>query len=300
MTQALVFTRTKHRANRLAEESGAQRHRRRAHSWQPIAGAANAGAGRLQERALSRAGGHRHRRARHRRGGAEPRDQLRRPRVAGRLYPSRRPHRPRRATGEAFTFVSPDEEPDLRAIERAVGHEPAAGDATRFQLQGRRPRSSRYRSGIASPRSANGSARSASAPGSTRRAVLQAQEVRAGTRTVREWLVRKRRDPTVREAPAVRRQDASVAVGRVAGRRRRWFLNTSEPWSIQWRSFPEPPARTGRQPHQSGWRRNLFVPASARIRAMRALYADLQRKSGASSPMPGLSSAANEVATTPE
>ena len=60
------------------------------------------------------------------------------------------------------------------------------------------------------------------------------------------------------------------------------------------------PAGTGRQPHQSGWCGNTFFPASARIGAMRAQHADLQRKSGTSSPVPSLSSAANEVATPPE
>jgi len=60
------------------------------------------------------------------------------------------------------------------------------------------------------------------------------------------------------------------------------------------------PAGTGRQPHQSGWYGNTFFPASARIGAMRAHHADLQQKSGASSSVPGLSPAANEVATTPE
>ena len=60
------------------------------------------------------------------------------------------------------------------------------------------------------------------------------------------------------------------------------------------------PAGTGRQPHQSGWCGYTFFPASARIGAMRAHHADLQQKSGTSSPVPGLSPTANEVATTPE
>ena len=39
-------------------------------------------------------------------------------------------------TGEAFTFVAPEEEGDLRAIERAIGQEPAASHAAGLRLQG--------------------------------------------------------------------------------------------------------------------------------------------------------------------
>jgi hypothetical protein len=82
-------------------------------------------------------------------------------------------------------------------------------------------------------------------------------------------------------------------LGRVAGRPRLRVLYNEDP-------FLSLPARTGRQPHQSGWGEDAFFPVSAFIGAMRAYHADLQRKSDASSPMPGMSSAANEVATTPE
>ena len=70
MTQALVFTRTKHRANKLAEHLSQQQHLHRADSRQPVAEPAHAGARRLQERTLQGARRHRHRRARHRRRGA--------------------------------------------------------------------------------------------------------------------------------------------------------------------------------------------------------------------------------------
>ena len=96
MKEALVFTRTKHRANRLAEYLVQARHQGRAHPRQPIAGAAHRGARRLQERPVPRAGGHRHRRARHRRRGARPRRELRRADGARRLHPPRRPHGARR------------------------------------------------------------------------------------------------------------------------------------------------------------------------------------------------------------
>ena len=93
---ALVFTRTKHRANRLAEFL--ERHGvacDRIHGNRSQA-AAHAGAGRLQERPHPGAGGDRHRGARHRRRGAVPRRQLRRAERAGGLHPPRGPHRPRR------------------------------------------------------------------------------------------------------------------------------------------------------------------------------------------------------------
>ena len=62
-------------AGRLA---GAGRHPLRAHSRQPIAVAADRRAGRVQERDVSGAGRHRHRRARHRRRTAGPRREFRR------------------------------------------------------------------------------------------------------------------------------------------------------------------------------------------------------------------------------
>ena len=72
------------------------RHQRRPHSRQPVAGAADRRAGRVQERPHAGARGHRHRRARHRRRGAGPRRELRRADGARRLHPPRRPHGARR------------------------------------------------------------------------------------------------------------------------------------------------------------------------------------------------------------
>ena len=97
MQEALVFTRTKHRANRLAGIPGQARDQGRADPRQPLAGAADRGARGLQGRPLPRARRHRHRGARHRRRGARPRRQLRRAGRAGGLHPPRRPHRARRA-----------------------------------------------------------------------------------------------------------------------------------------------------------------------------------------------------------
>ena len=93
---ALVFTRTKHRADRLAKYLARAQGQRRADPRQPLAGAADAGAGGIQEGALQGARRDRHRGARHRRHRARPRHQLRRADAARRLHPPRRPHGARR------------------------------------------------------------------------------------------------------------------------------------------------------------------------------------------------------------
>jgi ATP-dependent RNA helicase RhlE len=121
MTQALVFTRTKHRANRLADSlvrSGinAERihgNRSQAQRTQALAGfksgrypvlvATDIAARGIDVEALSHVINFDV--------PAAPDDYIHRVGRTGRAE----------MTGEAFTFVSPDEEPDLRAIERTVG-----------------------------------------------------------------------------------------------------------------------------------------------------------------------------------
>jgi ATP-dependent RNA helicase RhlE len=121
MTQALVFTRTKHRANRLAESlvrSGinAERihgNRTQAQRTQALAGfksgrypvlvATDIASRGIDVEALSHVINFDV--------PAAPDDYIHRVGRTGRAE----------LTGEAFTFVSPDEEPDLRAIERALG-----------------------------------------------------------------------------------------------------------------------------------------------------------------------------------
>jgi hypothetical protein len=76
-------------AGRASVESGGQR---RAHSRQPLAGPAHAGARRIQERPLHRARRDGYCRARHRHRRAQPRDQLRCAGRAGRLHPPRGPY----------------------------------------------------------------------------------------------------------------------------------------------------------------------------------------------------------------
>ena len=93
---ALVFTRTKHRANRLAAylvRHGVEAERIHGNRSQ---GQRDGGARRVQERQAPRAGGHRHRGARHRRRGARARGELRRAEGARGLHPPRRPDGARR------------------------------------------------------------------------------------------------------------------------------------------------------------------------------------------------------------
>ena len=144
LREALVFTRTKHRANRLADHLRASQGQRRAHSRQPLAGAAHGGA-----RAASRAGSIAVLVATDiaARGidvealshvvnfdvPAVPDDYIHRVGRTGRAE----------LTGDAFTFVAPEEEGDLRAIERAIGKDAAARHAARLRLQGQAPRQAR-------------------------------------------------------------------------------------------------------------------------------------------------------------
>ena len=123
MTQALVFTRTKHRADRLAEYLGAGTastssastatgRRRSAPQRSPASRAASI---RCSSRPISPRA-------------ASTSTALGHvvnfdvPAGAGRLHPPCRPHRPRRSRpATAFTFVAPEEEGSLRDIERAIG-----------------------------------------------------------------------------------------------------------------------------------------------------------------------------------
>ncbi len=96
---ALVFTRTKHRADRLARHLAEQQvqverihgNRSQAQRTQALAG--------FKSRQVSGSRRHRHRGTRHRRHRAWPRDQFRCASAAGRLHPPRWPNRPRRDDG---------------------------------------------------------------------------------------------------------------------------------------------------------------------------------------------------------
>ena len=93
MNEALVFTRTKHRANRLWEFLDEARHQAERIHGNRSQPQRTDGARRIQERRVPRPRRHRHRGARHRRRGARPRRQLRRAAGARGLHPPRRSHR---------------------------------------------------------------------------------------------------------------------------------------------------------------------------------------------------------------
>ena len=96
VSRALVFTRTKRGADRLAKYLDAGRRRGRRHPRRQEPGPARTRPGRVQGRPRQGADRHRHRRARHRRRRGQPRVQLRTAERAGGLRPPHRPHRPRR------------------------------------------------------------------------------------------------------------------------------------------------------------------------------------------------------------
>ena len=160
--EALVFTRTKHRANRLAEHlvthkvSAARIHgnRSQAQRTEALAGfksgkyrvlvATDIAARGIDVEALSHVVNFDV--------PAVPDDYIHRVGRTGRAD----------ATGDAYTFVSPDEETDLRAIERAIGKSLPRVTLPGLRLQGRiGDASSRSRWPSASPRS--GPARRATA-----------------------------------------------------------------------------------------------------------------------------------------
>ena len=99
------------------------------------------------------------------------------------------------ATGSAFTLVAPEEEGDLRGIEKAISPSPAARDAARLRLPGA------CAGAAARPASAEGPrlARSPRAPGATRR------PRRAGPRPRRAGSARAARPSGIPRGPQPRR-----------------------------------------------------------------------------------------------
>jgi hypothetical protein len=137
LTQALVFTRTKHRANRLADHLVRSRinaeriHGNRSQSQRTLALAG------FKSGEVPRAGGHRYRLARHRRRGVEPRRQLRRPEGARRLHPPRGAHRPRRADRRGLHLRRARRRGRLSRHRARHSPHAAARDAAGLRLWGR-------------------------------------------------------------------------------------------------------------------------------------------------------------------
>ena len=111
---------------------GAAWHQGRADPRQPLPGAADRGAGRVQEREVPGAGGHRHRRPRHRRRGAGPRGELRRAEGGRGLHPPGGPHRAGRA--------------DRRRLHPRVAR--GGGRASRHRAGGGKAPAAGHRSGL--------------------------------------------------------------------------------------------------------------------------------------------------------
>ncbi len=95
LDRVLVFTRTKHRADRVCRQLERSTHHGHGHPLQSHSGPAPAGARRLQGRHLPRAGRHRHRGPGHRCRQHLARHQLRPALPGPGLRASHRPHRPR-------------------------------------------------------------------------------------------------------------------------------------------------------------------------------------------------------------
>ena len=134
MKRALVFTRTKHGADRVVRRLTQAGIARRRDPRQQVASRARAGAGRVQGRALPRAGGDRHRRPRHRHRQRLARRELRPAERAGELRPPHRPHRARRGRGHGHLLLRP-RGARLPARHRAAHPPEGAGDG-----RPRRPR----------------------------------------------------------------------------------------------------------------------------------------------------------------
>ena len=152
VTRAIVFTRTKHRADQVTRHLAGRRHRRRGDPRQQVAEQPRAGARRLQGRHDQGAGRDRHRRARHRRRRSQPRGQLRPTGRARDLRPPHRPHRPRRRGGPAIAFCSADEIANLaRHRERSSGSTCPCCRSRATARRRPRPRPSMARTSAASP-----------------------------------------------------------------------------------------------------------------------------------------------------
>jgi ATP-dependent RNA helicase RhlE len=102
-------------------------------------------------------------------------------------------------TGDAITFVAPDEENDLRAIERAIGKRLPRVTVPDFDYSRRRPKNSRFRSTSGSPPSAP-----------EKRTIARGRRPkRSGAR----WLYRERRPVQHHVRPVPRQQAVARAEG---------------------------------------------------------------------------------------
>ena len=179
-SSVLIFTRTKHRAERLAQQLERAGYRVTALHSNRSQNQRQAALDGFRDGTLPDPGRHRHRRARHRRRPHLARDQLRHARHRRRLHPPHRPHRPRRARGRRLHDDHAGRRSD-GAHDRA-GCRPARSRATRSPASTttrRRRRSPRSHRAAASRFSSRSACRNARLPTAPRRPAM----ARARSRT---------------------------------------------------------------------------------------------------------------------
>ena len=127
--QTLVFTRTKHGADKVVKQPASRRPVGRGDPRQQVAEPARARARCVPRRKAQDAGRDRHRGARHRRGGHQPRHQFRPAEHSGELRAPHRPHRARRR-GRHRDLVLRQRGDAVPARHREADPDEAAGDRT--------------------------------------------------------------------------------------------------------------------------------------------------------------------------
>ena len=243
--RVLVFTRTKHGADKVVRCARQRADRRRGHPRQQVAEPARARAGGLPGRQGAHAGRDRHRRARHRRRRHQPRRQLRPAEHPGELRPPHRPHRARRRRrrrdlvlrwrGARLPARHREADPHLdsghrparrppcgaageRERQRPCGMEPAASSRARAQQRSRTTGSSRtnrrsHAAACTTAQRTGASSRNsptATAAQSARRSGQKQQPRNSISATVSNHQQRQRTSNTARRRKRPRRSIASV------------------------------------------------------------------------------------------
>ena len=152
--RALVFTRTKHGADKVVKSAGEGRHLGQRHPRQQVAEPPRARAGGVPHRRDPHPGRHRHRRPRHRRRRHQPCGEFRPAERAGNLCPPHRPHRARRRRRRCDLADRGRRGDGLSARHRAADpHRAAAGRPPHARQPRRRagPRSAPHNTGADDP-----------------------------------------------------------------------------------------------------------------------------------------------------
>ena len=212
--QVLVFTRTKHGANRLGRVPGEARPAGCRDPWQQEPECPYQGPGRLQGQPGAHPGGHRYRRPR------PDIDQL--PHVVNFELPNveedyvHRIGRTGRAgrSGEAISLVAPDEEKLLKGIERMTKQRIPDGDLQGFDassIEAEKPEvrepANRARSVASARHVANATSRRKRVP--SRRSAIAAARARRASRPAMAWPAKLRASPGRRNCHRIGRRTSS-------------------------------------------------------------------------------------------